>query len=44
VYALTIVAGAVGEWSYYILASAVEVALLAAVVYYASTWPKVATG
>ena len=40
VYALTIVAGAIGEWSYYILGSAVEVVLLAAVVYYAWTWPK----
>ena len=39
VYALTIVAGAVGEWSYYILASAVEVALLATIAYYAWTWP-----
>src|SRR5688572_32822476 len=29
VYALTIVAGAIGEWNYYILGSAVEVALLA---------------
>jgi hypothetical protein len=40
VYALTIVAGAIGEWNYYILGSAVEVALLAAIVYYAWTWPK----
>ena len=40
-YALTIVAGAIGEWSYYVLGSAIEVALLAAVAYYASTWPKV---
>ena len=39
-YALTISAGAVGEWSYYILGSAVEVALLAVIVYYAWTWPK----
>jgi len=39
-YALTIVAGAIGEWSYYILGSAVEVALLAATTYYAWTWPK----
>jgi hypothetical protein len=44
VYALTIVAGAVGEWSYYVLASAIEVALLAGVVYYASTWPRVMAG
>ena len=40
VYALTIVAGAIGEWNYYVLGSAVEVALLAAIVYYAWTWPK----
>ena len=43
VYALTITAGAIGEWNYYILGSAVEVALLAAIVYYAWTWPKEAT-
>jgi Family of unknown function (DUF6326) len=40
VYALAIVAGAIGEWGYYILGSAIEVALLAAIVYYAWTWPK----
>ena len=40
IYALTIIAGAIGEWGYYILGSAVEVALLAAIVYYAWTWPK----
>jgi len=40
VYALTIIAGAIGEWSYYILGSGIEVALLAAIVYYAWTWPK----
>jgi Family of unknown function (DUF6326) len=40
VYALTISAGAIGEWGYYILGSAVEVALLAAIGYYAWTWPK----
>ncbi len=44
VYALTIIAGAIGEWNYYILGSAVEVALLAAIVYYAWTWPKEAAG
>ena len=42
VYALTIIAGAIGEWSYYVLGSAIEVALLAGVVYLALTWPKVA--
>ncbi len=39
-YALTVIAGAIGEWSYYVLGSAIEVALLAAVVYYAWTWPR----
>ncbi len=39
-YALTIIAGAIGEWNYFILGSAVEIALLAAIVYYAWTWPK----
>jgi Family of unknown function (DUF6326) len=40
VYALTIIGGAIGEWNYYILGSAIEVALLAAIAYYAWTWPK----
>jgi hypothetical protein len=40
IYALTIIAGAIGEWNYYILGSAIEVALIAAIVYYAWTWPK----
>jgi hypothetical protein len=40
IYALTIIAGAIGEWNYYLLGSAIEVALLAAIVYYAWTWPK----
>ena len=39
-YALTIIAGAIGEWNYYIFGSTIEVALLAAIVYYAWTWPK----
>jgi hypothetical protein len=39
-YALTIVAGAIGEWNYYILGSALEAALLSTIVYYAWTWPK----
>lgn len=42
VYTLTIIGGAIGEWSYYILGSAIEVGLLAAIVYYASTWPRLA--
>jgi hypothetical protein len=40
VYALTIIGASVGEWNYWILGSAVEVALLAAIVYYAWTWPR----
>ena len=40
VYIPTIVASAVGEWNYFILGSAVEVALLVGIVYYAWTWPK----
>ncbi len=39
-YALTIIAGAIGEWIYYILGSAIEVALLAVIVYQAWSWPK----
>jgi hypothetical protein len=41
-YALTIVAGAIGEWSYYIVGSVAEIALLAAIVRFAWTWPEVA--
>ena len=40
VYALTIIAGAIGEWNYYLFGSAVEVALLALIFYYAWTWPR----
>lgn len=39
-YALTIIAGAIGEWNYYIFGSAIEVALLAAIVSFAWTWPN----
>ncbi len=42
IYALTIIAGAIGEWNYYILGSAIEVALLTSIVYYAWTWPRLA--
>lgn len=42
VYALTIVVGAIGEWGYYVLGSAIEVALLAGIVYHAWTWPRLA--
>jgi len=40
VYAATIVAGAIGEWQYYVVGSFVEVVLLALVVRYAWAWPK----
>jgi hypothetical protein len=40
-YALSIIASAIGEWTYYLLGSAIEVALLAAIGYYAWTWPNV---
>ena len=40
IYALTIIGGAIGEWNYYVFGSAIEVTLLAAIVYYAWTWPK----
>ena len=40
VYALMIIGGAVGEWNYYLLGSAIEVVLLAGVGYYAWTWPR----
>ena len=39
-YAVTIIGGAIGEWSYYVLGSAIEVALLAGIAYYAWTWPR----
>ena len=38
-YVLTIIAGAIGEWNYFILGSAIEVMLLAGIVYYTWTWP-----
>jgi hypothetical protein len=40
IYALTIIGASIGEWNYWILGSAVEVALLGAIGYYAWTWPK----
>ncbi len=36
-YALTIVAGAIGEWGYYVFGSAIEAVLLIAVISYART-------
>lgn len=44
VYALTIIAGAIGEWNYYILGGVIEVALLVAIAYYAWTWPREGPG
>jgi membrane protein DedA with SNARE-associated domain len=40
VYAVSIIAATIGEWTYYILGSLIEAALLAAVVFYAWTWPN----
>jgi len=39
-YGISIIVGAIGEWNYYILGSVIEVALLAAIAFYAWTWPK----
>lgn len=44
IYAVTIIAGAIGEWSYYVFGSVVEIALLAAIFHYARTWSKVSSG
>src|SRR4030067_2600513 len=44
VYALTIVGGAIGEWNYYLLGSAIEVVLLAGGAHYAWTSPKANPG
>lgn len=41
-YAITVAAAAIGEWNYYVLGSAVEIALLGSVAYYAWTWPRLA--
>ena len=38
VYAVTIIGASIGEWSYWIVGSAVEVVLLAVVVHHAWTW------
>jgi Family of unknown function (DUF6326) len=40
VYGLSVIASAIGEWTYYALGSAIEIALLGAIGYYAWTWPK----
>jgi hypothetical protein len=42
VYALTIVGSAVGEWTYFIVGSLIETALLVGIAYYSWTWPKAA--
>ena len=39
VYAVTVAGSALGEWNYFVLGSAAEVALLAVVVHHAWTWP-----
>ena len=38
IYAITIVGGAIGEWNYYVLGSAVEFVLLALVIRHSWTW------
>ena len=43
IYTVTIIAGAIGEWDYYVLGSAFEIALLATIAYYAWTWPRLAS-
>jgi hypothetical protein len=40
IYAVTIIVGAIGEWTYYVVGSAIEVGLLAVIVHHAWTWPK----
>ncbi len=37
IYALTVIGNAIGEWTYYVFGSAVEAALLFAVIYHART-------
>ncbi len=39
-YAVTIIAGALGEWGYYVFGSAVEVLILIGIAYLAWTWPR----
>lgn len=41
-YAITIVAGAIGEWNYYVVGGVVEIVLLAAIFHHARTWPRLA--
>lgn len=42
-YAVTIIGGAIGEWGYYVLGSAVEVVLLALVIHHSWTWREAQT-
>ena|SRR5215218_101849 len=44
VYALTILGSAIGEWSYFIVGSGIEAALLGAIAYYAWAWPRATQG
>lgn len=41
IYAITILGGAIGEWNYYVLGSAVEFVLLALVIRHSWTWRAV---
>lgn len=41
IYAVTIAASAVGEWTYFVVGSVIEVTLLVAIAYQAWTWPTV---
>ena len=43
IYMVTVIAGAIGEWDYYVLGSVFEVVLLASIVYHAWTWPRPAS-
>lgn len=40
VYAVTIVASAIGEWAYFIFGSVLELILLAVIAWFAWTWPR----
>ena len=40
-YGLSVLGSAVGEWNYFVLGSVVEAILLALVIHYAWTWPRV---
>jgi hypothetical protein len=40
IYGLTIIAGAIVEWTYYVAGNLIEVGLLATIAYYGWTWPR----